>query len=246
VQPSVPQQAPVAARWFGPWPLALFAVVAVLCLLLACWPAAALLGPRGLPLGIACGLALALVVVAAHVRRQVVVLSFPDAAEFTERLKAQLEGLGYRLTRQGPDRLSFRPRFRSWLFGGGIEAEVQDRRVRVAGPRVYVGRLCRGLRLDREITKVQKGYTDTVRGRPERLLRRVEMTLRVSPAQWPGVASDVLDVLATQDAEMVCDVHLLVQSRTGIRASAVERVVRDRLTPQHIPATIHKELLTVG
>ena len=63
----------------------------------------------------------------------------------------------------------------------------------------------------------------------------------MSAAQWQKIYDDVISVLATQDADLVCEVHISRDNESGILDTTVESSIRERLRQQNIPVEIRKE-----
>jgi hypothetical protein len=216
--------------------LAVFWAVAFLLTLLTAWV-------RGLPLtaamllshGAVCGLIAALFVIVFHIKREVIRLPVPRREPFVERVKAHLRELGYTLTAEVPDRLAFRPSFRSVLFGAGIEVRLTGDGATLTGAKVYLEVLRRRLRLQSYVDRAEH---------EGRLLRRVELSMRLTPEQLPRVPGAVAEALRGADAQVVCHLSLLARGAAGIRDAAVEEAVRGRLEEEGIAVEMHKEPLS--
>jgi hypothetical protein len=215
--------------------LAVFWVVAFLLALLASWLRGLPVTVDGLlPRGAVCGLIAALFVAVFHIKREAIYLPVPRRSAFVERLKAHLGEVGYTGQEETPDRLAFRPSFGSLLFGAGIRVEIDGTAATVTGPKVYLELLRRRLRLQSYLYPAERG---------ERLLRRVELTLRVSPEQLPRVRNEVVGALRVAGAEVVCQVSLLAQSDAGIRDAAVEEALHGWAQLPGVALDVRKELL---
>jgi len=193
-----------------------------------------------------CGLLTWLIIAAFHFKKET--MSFPvhDRQVFIDRLKAQLEALGYEITLATEDQLTSKPSFQSLLVGSGIQAQINDDSACVVGPKMYLELLRRRLRFESHLDRVQRTFLDAKRREGERLLRRVQISLRVPGETWPEVYRKIIAVLSREDAEVYCDINVLAQSEHGIRDSMIELGVREWLRQQNIKAEIHKELLHTG
>jgi hypothetical protein len=217
--------------------LAVFWVVALLLAVLTAWL-------RGLPVtgdgllarGAVCGLIAALFVAVFHIKKEVIQLPVPRRTAFVERLKAHLGEMGYVSLGETADRLVFRPSFRALLFGAGIRVQITGRSATVTGPKVYLELLRRRLRL--------QTYLDPA-GRQERLLRRVEVAMRVPAEQLPRVRNDLVGALRVAGADVVCHVNILARSDSGIREAAVEEALHGWLQVPGVAVDVHKEPLQV-
>lgn len=215
--------------------LAVFWGVAFLLTLLTAWVRGLPVTPAGLlSHGAVCGLIAALFVVVFHIKKEVIRLPAPRREAFVARLKAHLGELGYTTQTETPDRLVFRPSFRSLLFGTGIEVRLAGDAATVTGPKVYLEVLRRRLRLQCYLDRAEH---------EGRLLRRVELSMRMAPEQLPRVPGAVEEALRGADAEVVCHLSILARSEAGIRDAAVEEALRGRLEEEGIAVEVHKEPL---
>jgi hypothetical protein len=224
--------------------VAAFALTALLCAAVT-----AALRTREVPLaqtlllGVLCGLVAWLFVAVFHIRRERLVLPAPDGDAFRDRLRAELEALGYREGASSPEALLFRPPFTSFLVGGAIRVQWGPGTASVVGPRVFLEVLRHRLRVERHVGGVRRSVADSWVRRGKHLLRRVEVRMRVPAEQWPDVYADVIEVLAGDGARVVCDVSILAHSEQGIVRQTVDVVIRDRLRQKHLEADIRQEPL---
>jgi hypothetical protein len=229
--------------------LTLRLMVFALLLLAFLWSAAFLLACvipwlKGLPVagtglvprGIACGLVTTLFVVVFHLKREVIRLPAAKRDIFVERVRLHLQELGYALQMETPGRLVFRPSFQSLLFGAGIRIDLAERTATVTGPKVYLEILRRRLRMQSYLSPME---------RASQLLRRVEMTLRVTPEQLHRVRSDIISILRDDDAEIVCQLIVLARSEAGIRKGAVAEAVQAWQEEYASPVELRTEPITV-
>jgi hypothetical protein len=224
--------------------LALFAASATLAALAVAWVRGRpLLGPENVCLGVICGLVVWLFLAVFHVRNEIVVLHVPDQDALVTSLCTLLEEAGYGPVVRGDGQLTFRPTFTSLLFGGGIQVRVQDTEVRVSGPKHRLEMLRNHVRMAMQVEKVQKSFSDSRFRQGTTLLKRVEISLRVSAEQWPAVRQRVLDTLAREGADVCCDVNILAQSEKGIPESTFDLLIGDWIRRQDIPAELHKEAI---
>jgi hypothetical protein len=200
-----------------------------------------LIGRENLLLGVICGLIIWLFFASFHVRRETLRLPTGDRAAFFARLVPLLEELGYEVKWQGADRLVSRPSFRSLLFGGGLQVEVDGGGARVTGPKVFVEILRHRLRLHSHLSRAHQDFREP-RVRPgDRLLKRVEISVRFRGGDSQGVCEEVVQALLREGAEVVGELHLFAQSEAGIREQTVEDEIRERLKQRHLAAEIRKD-----
>jgi hypothetical protein len=74
----------------------------------------------------------------------------------------------------------------------------------------------------------------------ERRLSRVRITMRISWENWNDIYNEVIDPLAQEGADILCDVNILAQGDDAIRENTVELVIREALSQRGIKADIHK------
>ena len=134
----------------------------------------------------------------------------------------------------------YKPSFTAYLAGGSVYVTECPKAVVVVGPKLFVERLRKRMKIVQHITKVEQSIHDSRLRRGQKMLRRVEINLRVSPDQWQQVHEDVIAFLARHEAEIVCEVHILAQNENGIMDDVVELGVRERLRKRNIPVEIRK------
>jgi hypothetical protein len=176
--------------------------------------------------GLACSLIACLFVAAFHLRTETLVVPVHDPARFGRDVRLLLREMGYEILTRTAARIQTRPGFQAFLFGRGIDVQIEADRAALTGPRVSVERLRSGLRLAAHVQHARNVAHDPRRC-PEPLLKRVELRLRLAPEQL----------------HVVCELCLLSQSERGIRDSTVEVQLRDWLSQHGIAAQIHKDLL---
>jgi hypothetical protein len=224
--------------------LAIFALSAVLAALAVSWLLRLpLLSAQCASLGVICGLVVWLFIAIFHVRNELVVLQVPDQEALVTSLTMLLEEAGYVPAVRQKGHLTFTPSFTAFLFGGGIQVRVEDTEVRVIGPKHRLELLRNHVRMALQVEKVQKSFSDARFRQGATLLKRVEISLRVSAEQWPAIRQRVLDALAREGAEVCCDVNILAQSEKGIPESTFDLLIGDWLRRQDIPAELHKEAI---
>jgi hypothetical protein len=199
--------------------------------------------PENLFAGLVCGLIGWLFVLVFHVRRETTLLGAPDRARFLHQVAAALEEMGYDVT-AGPAGLDAQPGFHAFLFGGGIQVEVAGRQGRITGPKLSVERVRNRLRLNVHVQSTQEALLGD-RRLADYLLKRAEITLQASPAQLRSVLTNVVDLLA-DEADVQCELHLLVRSGDGLRETTIDCQVRPWLDEQKIPCTIHKDFVKLN
>jgi hypothetical protein len=219
-----------------------FVASALLVALLLSWIRDLPFGAReNLLLGIICSLIVWLFVAVFHIRRETLRLPVSDRATFLGALVPLLEELGYEVKAESEERLVSRPSFRSFLVGGGLQVEVAGGTARVMGPKMFVEILRRRLRLHSHLTRWQYGRRETRCRHGERLLKRVEITVRVNGTQGQGVYEEIVQALIGEDAQVVSEIHVFAQSETGIREQTVEQEIRDRLKQRGLAVEIRKD-----
>jgi hypothetical protein len=204
---------------------------------------APLTDPWCIYLGIVCGLIAWLFVFTFHIKRETALIIVQRPSGFLDQVRKNLEELGYHVEQRDDGHLTARPRFHSLLFGGGFDVRLEDHAARVTGPKVYVEVLRNRLRMESFVGKAQKSIWAARKRQGERLLCRVQISLRVPAEHWQAFRAEVIDVLAGEDADVVCEVNLLAHSEPGIRDSTVDNLIRSWLERHQLKAEIHKEPL---
>jgi hypothetical protein len=227
--------------------VALFAVAVLLGTSLLCAIALSLIQggdtitPGNLSVGLACGLIVWLFVAAFHLRKETITLPAPERDRFMQRVRHVLSQLGYEVTARGPLQLSTQPRFHALLFGGGVQVALKGPKAQVTGPKVCVELLRNRLRVDSHLDIVHQALREPQRF-TETLIKRVELRLRVKPEDLAAIRTNVIEVLQTS-ASVVCEVHLLAQSETGIPENLLEFQIGEWLEQQGIDAKLHKHFI---
>ncbi len=198
--------------------------------------------PGHLLAGIVCGLAVWLSVTTFHLKGQTITVPFQDRHAFAERLVAQLQDLGYEVRRAGPDLLVSRPTFWSLLLGGGLQVRLLAETAQITGPKLFVTILRRRLRVAAHLDRVHQAFNAARQRQNERLLKRVQLSLRFAPDQWAAVAASIVDLLRLSGADVLCDLHLLVGNDTGVPEGLIDGPVRDWLQKHALQFEIHKDL----
>jgi hypothetical protein len=221
--------------------LLLFTATALPLALLLTWiPGGSAGVADNLVLAVLCGLVVWLFLAIFHIRTETVRLPVPDRKSFLRRLTPLLEELGYEVTRRGDSGLVSRPGFRALLLGGAMQIDFEAGEARVTGPKLFVEILRRRLRQQSYIDRAQQPARDGRNLPSERLLKRVEISLRLGGADAGALQEDIIAALAREGAEVICEVSLLAQSAAGIREAVVEEV-RDRLRQRGLSAEIRKD-----
>jgi hypothetical protein len=209
-----------------------------LALLLALVPGASTELSDNLSLAVVCGLVVWLFLAIFHIRPDTLRLPVADRRSFLCRVIPILEELGYEVTRHGDTGVVSRPGFKALLLGGAVRVHLEDDTARVVGPKVFVEILRRRMRLQSYIDRAQQPAREGRHRASERLLKRVEVSVRVPGGQGPGVHAEIVEAL--QGAQVVCELHLLAQSEAGIRETALEDL-RDALRQRGVAAEIRKD-----
>ena len=74
--------------------------------------------------------------------------------------------------------------------------------------------------------------------RDERRLDRVGIRMRVPWENWQDIYTEVIDVLAKEGADIICDVTVVAKGDSAIRENTVELVIRESLSQRGIDAEI--------
>ena len=197
--------------------------------------------PQYLSMGMMCGMIVLLFVAVFHLRRETQRVPFSQREQFVAKAKTVLQEMGYALRWQRPNAMAFRPRFHAYLFGGGIHLAVNNQEAKVTGPKVSLDIFRRCFRLLNHVQHVQL-YLQEHRKFTENMIKRVELRLRLGPDQFEAVRKNIIEFLQ-QDAEVVCELNLLVQAENGIREDILDFRIREWLHRQGIPCEIHKDLV---
>jgi hypothetical protein len=222
--------------------LATFAAcVLLLAFLLAYYLNTSTLDGGTLTLACLCALVIGLFLIVFHVNHETVLMPCKDRAAFLANCRSVLKDLGYDVHDQSPEELVSRPAFWAMLVGGRIYVDAVGNDMRIAGPKVFVEIVRRRLRLQSLVANVEQSLRDGRLRHGDRLLKRVQISLRVTPEHWSGVGHHVVEQLAAAGAELYCEVHVLAQSSEGIRESFVEGPLRDWLRQENIPTELHKD-----
>jgi hypothetical protein len=222
--------------------LAAFAVVIVgLALLLALIRDDAATDGGNLALASLCAMIGGLFLVVFHFKRETLAIPFRSKPSFLAACRVVLEELGYEVEDHGRERLVSRPSFRAWLFGGRMHVTLDQTEARIDGPKFFVEIVRRRLRLYSHLANVEQSIKDTRQRQGERLLKRVQVSMRLTPAQWAAAGQEVVQQLAGEGTKIFCEVHLMAQSDHGIRESVVDGNVCEWLKQQGILADVHKD-----
>jgi hypothetical protein len=197
--------------------------------------------PQYLSMGMVCGMIVLLFVAVFHLRRETQSMPFSQREQFVAKAKTVLQEMGYALCWQRPNALAFRPRFHAYLFGGGIHLTVDNLEAKVTGPKVSLDIFRRCFRLLNHVQHVHH-YLQEHRKFTDNVIKRVELRLRLGPDQFEAVRKNIIEFLQ-QDAEVVCELNLLVQGENGIREDILDFRIREWLHRQGIHCEIHKDLV---
>jgi hypothetical protein len=197
--------------------------------------------PQCLYIGFVCGLIVWLFVAVFHLRRETQHMPFSQRDQFVAKAKNVLQEMGYALTTQNASALTFRPRFHSYLFGGGIHLALENQEAKLTGPKVSLEIFRRCFRLLNHVQRVQL-YLQEHRKFTDNVIKRVEVQLRLRPDQLEAVRDNVITLLQ-KEARVICELSLLVQSDKGIRENTLEFQVREWLEQNGIECDIHKDIV---
>ena len=193
-----------------------------------------------LSLAVLCGLVVWLFLAIFHIRTETIRLPVPDARGFLRRLVPILEDLGYEVTRHADGAVVSRPGFRALLLGGSVQVQLEGQVARVVGPKVFVEILRRRLRLQSYLDRAQQPPRDGRHRPAERLLKRVELSVRLSGAQALAAHDEIAQALAHEGAEVVCELHVMAQSEDGLRETIVEEL-RNALNKRGLTPEVFKD-----
>ena len=227
--------------------LSLFALAVLLgtsflfAIVLALFDEQGIFGSVNLLLGVVCGLIVWLFIAAIHLRRESLTVPAPQRERFLHDARLFLTEMGYQVTSRGPSHLSTQPRFQSLLFGGDVEVLVEGTQARLVGPKVCIELLRSRLRIQSHLAGVHRALREQHRF-TETLIKRAELRLRVQPEQLEAVRTNIIEVLQ-EAGQVVCELHLLVQSDAGVPESLLEFQVNQWLADQKIDSTLHKHFI---
>ncbi len=199
------------------------------------------LGSDNATVGLCCSLIVWLFIAVFHLRKETLSLPAPEPKRFLHNARTLLAEMGYDVAARGPHALSTRPRFHSLLFGGSVHVAVKGGQARLTGPRFCVELLRNRLRVQSHLGLVHQSLREPHR-HTETLIKRAELRLRVRPEDFETVRANVIDVLQ-ESADVVCEIHLLAQSNTGIPESVLEFQIAEWLAQQGIDASMHKHFI---
>jgi hypothetical protein len=188
-----------------------------------------------------CGLIVWLFIAVFHFRKETQLLQIAHREQFLFKLQAVLNEMGYVMTSNERDSVAFHPSFHSFLFGGGIQVELDRQHARLTGPKVSLEIFRRRYRLRQHVDRVQQVLHDH-RKVTNNLFKRVELRLRVQPDQLEKVRQNVVELLE-EKGEVICELNILVQSESGIREETLEFQIREWLELHEIPFSLHKDLV---
>ena len=196
--------------------------------------------PHCLWIGFVCGLIAWLFVAVFHLRRETQYMQFRRRS-VRRQGQERTAGDGYALSTQGANTLSFRPRFHSYLFGGGIHLTLEIQEAKLTGPKVSLEIFRRCFRLLNHVRRVQL-YLQEHRRFTDNVIKRAELQLRLRPDQFEAVRTNIITLLQ-KEAKVICELNLLVQSEKGIRETTLDFQVREWLEQQGIDFDIHKDIV---
>ncbi len=180
--------------------------------------------------------------------KETVTMPVTDATNFLNNVRRALRDMDYDVTNHAPNAVRTRYGFQLLLFGRGIRVRCVDNKAIVTGPKIWVDALRRRLRVQNFLDSTELSLSElSQRDTGERgvLLKRVQLQMRVTPANLEEVCRNVVARLA-EEGEVVCEVTLMAQSDTGIRETTVEEEIRPWLLVQGITADIQKDLIMMS
>jgi hypothetical protein len=217
------------------------AVIFGLACLLAWLHGCAITDGSNLILACLCSLITGLFLIVFHASRETINVPFRNRQTFLSACRLVLKELGYEVVAKSRAQLVSRPSFRALLFGGRIQVNVFDDTARITGPKVFLEILRSRLRLCTLIANVEQSFKEMQQRQGERLLKRIQVNLRLTREQWVEVGREVMEHLAGEGAEVFCAVQIMAQSEGGIRESLIDGDLRAWLKQRAIPAEILKD-----
>jgi len=197
-------------------------------------------------LGVLCGLIVWLFVAIFHIRREALTFLDDDRMTLLPLLRSALKDLGYEPGDTHKGRTVFKPRFTAFLAGGNVQMTERAESVVITGPRVFIEILRKRLKILNHLSAVHQTIKDTRVRQGRNRLRRVEIDLRVSAAQWQQVSDEVIAVLANKTSDIVCEVHILAQHASGVLDTNLVTSIRERLQERNIAVEIRREAQPSG
>ncbi len=207
--------------------------------LLAWFKGTHLLDGANLYIGIVCGLITWLFMAVFHLRKETITLPFFDQAAFLNQVETILIELGYELKAPAGESRKFKPTFRSFLLGGSIQIAIAGPCGKITGPKVCLEIIRKRMRIRNHLDNIPQAIQEGRRRQGERLLKRVQLTLRLTPKQWQDTYQQVIQPLANEGS-VLCDLNILAQNDTGIPDQVVELQVRPWLQAKGLAVEIHK------
>ena len=204
-----------------------------------------LTSPQNISLGLICALVVTLFLTIFHLKKEIILLPYQDRPSLRARVKKEMQGLGYQVLTDSDGELTFIPPFHSWLMGGRVRVELQDGSARITGPKVYLEMLRNNLRIQSHVDDLRASIRDSRILQVDQLLKRIQLNMRLTPDQLPGIQQGIIEVLAKEGTEVFCDVNIMAQNEQGMWQRQVELPIRDWLQKQGIKAEISREKLEV-
>jgi hypothetical protein len=193
--------------------------------------------------GVICALTTWLFVAVFHLRRETISLPVDDAPAFARRLRSHLEELGYVVAAPADGRVVGRPSFQALLFGGKVQARIENGTARLTGPRVYVEVLRKRLRLHTHLERVPCTLASLRHRHGEPMLRAAQIRLEVPGELLTAIYREIAAVLAREGASIRCELAIHATSAGGLRDLVIETGIHEWLKEQQVPVEIHKEPL---
>jgi hypothetical protein len=215
--------------------------VLLLAILIAYYRGTAIDDTGTVTLACCCSLIAGLFFLVFHVKHETAILPLKDRKIFLADCRAVLGDLGYEVDVLPGDRLVSRPSFRALLLGGRLHVDASGEDARLSGPKVFVEIVRGKLRLNSHLARVEKSWRDSRCRQGDRLLKRLQISLRVSPQQWGAVSQGVLAELTAAGAQVVCQVDMMAHSDNGIRESLIDGRLREWFRRENLQANIHKD-----
>ena len=241
---SVPSPCRTGLRLAAYTALAVFVLAAsavAIAGLIALCRGAVWLTPEGLSLGLVCALVVWLFVAVFHLFRDTRSLPVTDRTAFLIHVRDVLEEMGYEVTAHTPEVVYARPTFTAVLFGGGVRIALLEDHATITGPRVSVEMIRHRLRVRQHLRSMQVVLHKGRHG-AERVFKRIEISLRVPPAQLAGIAADLLQPLA-RSADVRCELNVMVVSGQGLRAGTIDADLCGWLERLGIDYDLHRDLI---
>jgi hypothetical protein len=173
--------------------------------------------------------------------KETATLPIQNEPTFLAIVRRVLGELGYEVTHRTDSSLATRGAFRFLFFCRGIRIQCANRQAHITGPKIWIDILRRRMRVQNFLSTTEFHLQDSPQRNQGVLLKRLQIQMRVPFRDLEKITQNVLEPLA-QEAQIICDINVLVQSDAGIRESMLEQQIRPWLIDNGLSAEIHKDL----